>query len=144
MSFANAGNEILRLLVLAIAAVVLEIFVLSGMMFSLLKTSAQWSLPLQLLILALPRFAVMTLLVAVLGPFQQRLWSGVFLALYAVMLLIRFNQAEVFVDWSSTIGASRATLPYVAGLAGAIFGFWLRRRAAGSLGAPPAKSSLHA
>jgi hypothetical protein len=144
MSFAKSGNEKLRLLLLVMAAIVVEIFVLSGAMFSLLKTSAQWSLPLHLSVLVLPRFAVMTLLVAVMGPFQTRLWFGVFLALYAILLLVRFNQAEVIVEWTSAVGASRATLPYLAGFAGAICGFWLRRRAVGSFDASSAKPSLHA
>jgi hypothetical protein len=144
VSFANAGNEKLRLLVLLIAAVILEVAVLSGAMFSLLGASAMWSPPAQLLALVVPRFLVMLLLVAALGPFRNRLWFGVFLALYAVLLLVRFKQAEAFVAWDSAIGASRATLPYVAGIVGAILGFWLRHRGADARNAMSEKSSSQA
>src|SRR3569833_1051618 len=122
MGFSDAGNERGRLLVLVIAAAIIEILIISGTMFSLLERTAQWWWPHTMLALALPRFSVMTLLAALLGPFQQWRWFGMFLALYALLLFVRFNHAEVFFDWSSAIGASRATLPYVAGLAGAILG----------------------
>lgn len=138
MGFASAWNEKLRLFTLVIAAAILEIFVLSGSMFSLLETSAPWSPPLQLLALMVPRFVVMTLLVVALGPFRRGLWVG-FLALYALLLLVRFSQAEAYVDWGSAIGASRATLPYAAGLVGAILGFWLRRTVVAS-GVPATKN----
>lgn len=138
MGFASLGNEKLRLLTLVIVSAAIELFVLSGSMFSLLKTSALWSPPLQLLALLLPRFVVMTLLVVALGPFRKGLRVG-FLALYALLLLVRFSRAEAYVDWGSTIGAGRATLPYVAGPVGAIFGFWLRRTGAGS-GVPASKN----
>lgn len=143
MAFASARQENSRWLLLAGGAAILEIFVLSGTMFSLLKTSAQWPPPLQLLTLMVPRFVVMALLTTALGPFRKRVWVAAFLVLYAALLLVRFSQAEAFVNWDSTIAASRATLPYLAGFAGAVFGIWLRRKAAtsGAAGAERLSSS---
>lgn len=143
MDSASTRNEIIRFLGLLIATAVLEIFVLSGTMFRLLKISALWPLLPQLLVLAMPRFVVMALLVAALGHFRKRLSFLVFLVAYTVLLLVRFDQAEVLVDWGSTIGASRATLPYIAGLIGAVLGIWLGRKAAVLRTAASEKQSLH-
>jgi hypothetical protein len=129
MGFTSMRNESTRLLVLAVAVAVLEIIVLPRAMFGLLKAAAQWSPPLQMLVLMLPRLVVVSVLAAALGPFRKALWFSGFLGLYAVWLLVRFNQTEVYVDWDSAIAVGRATLPYVAGLVGAVLGFWLRRGA---------------
>ena len=144
MDSASTRNEAIRLLGLLIAAALLEALVISGAMFRLLVASAQWSPPPQLLVLALPRFVVMAVLVGALGRFRK-LWSLlVFLVAYAGLLLVRFDQTEAFVDWENTLGASRATLPYLGGLIGAMLGLWLGRRAVISRATAPEKSSLHA
>ena len=143
MNSASERDDLVRALGLLIGAAVFEIFVLSETMFRLLKALAQWPLFPQLVILALPRFVVMALLVAVIGRFQKRSLFVVFLVTYAVLLLVRFDQAEVLVEWDSTIGAGRATLPYVSGLLGALLGFWLRRKSVISRPAAQEKPSSH-
>ncbi len=144
MGFASTRNESARLLALVVAVAALEIFVLPRVMFGLLKTSAQWSSPLQVLALMMPRFATMTVLVAALGPVRRGLWFSGFCGVYAVLLLVRCNQSEVYVDWSSTTAAARATLPDVAGLVGALFGFWLGHRRATLRPNASEKPSVHA
>jgi hypothetical protein len=144
VGFANSRNENARLLVLAVAVAVLEIVVLPRVMFGLLKIAAQWSPPLQMLVLMIPRLAIAAVLVAALGPFRQGLWFSVFLVLYTVVLLVRFNQTEIYVNWDSAIAVGRATLPYLAGLAGAVLGFWSRHRGATLRRDASEKPSVHA
>lgn len=133
MDFTNERTELRRLLLLAAAALAIELVLLPGIMFNLLVVSSEWSASLYLLVLFLPRFIVMLALVLVFGPFRKGLWFSGSLAAYTVFLVVRFYQSEAFVDWSSMIAASRATLPYASGVAGAVLAFWVRRtgRAAG-------------
>jgi hypothetical protein len=128
VTFANERTELRQLLLLAAASLAVELFLLPGMMFRLLAASAEWPVPLQLLALFLPRFIVMLALVLLFGPFRKGLWFGGVLAAYTALAVVRFYQSEAFVDWNSAIAASRATLPYVAGIVGTILAFWLRRK----------------
>lgn len=137
MGFANAHTELRRLLLVAAAALAIELALLPGIMFKLLAVSAEWPASLQLLVIFLPRFIVMLALVLMLGRFRKRLWFGGFLAAYAALVVVRFYQSEAFVDWSSAIGVGRATLPYAAGVVGTTLAFWLRRkRRTTRIGAP--------
>lgn len=99
MTFANSSNENLRLLLLAGIAAVLEFLLVPRLVSGLLLQSAQWPIWAHLLVIAL----------------------------YAVLLLVRFNQGEVYVNWEDTVAGVRATLPYLAGLVGIAMGFWVRR-----------------
>lgn len=128
MGFANEHTELRRLLLLAAATLAIELVLLPAIMFKLLATSTEWSASLQLLVLFLPRFVVMLALVLMFGPFRKGLWFAGFLAAYLVLVVVRFYQSEAFVDWSSAIAASRATLPYAAGVVGTVLAFWLRRK----------------
>ena len=128
MGFANEHTELRRLLLLAVAALGIELVLLPGVMFKFLAISAEWSASLQMLVLFLPRFVVMLALVLMFGAFRKGLWFGGFLAAYIALVVVRFYQSETFVDWSSAIAASRATLPYAAGVAGTVLAFWLRRK----------------
>lgn len=127
MTSINVRGEIVRVLGLLVAIVVLEVLVLSEIMFRLLAAVTQWPVFPQLLISVVPRLVAMAVLVGVLGRFRSRWAFLIFLVAYSGLLLVRFDQSEVFVDWGSTIGASRATLPYVGGLIGVVLGFWIGR-----------------
>lgn len=127
MTFANSSNENLRLLALAAIAATLEFLILPRFMSGLLLQSAQWPIWAHLLVISVPRLLLMAVLVAALGPFRRRAVFGVFIALYAALLLVRFKQSEVYVNWEDMVAGSRATLPYLAGLVGIVIGFWVRR-----------------
>jgi hypothetical protein len=127
VAFVDRRNEMLRLGLLLIAAILFELFILSRVTFSLLATSAEWALWLHFIVLLVPRLLAMVLLVASAGPFQRLPWFAAFLAAYGAVLLVSFNRVETFVNWDSSVAAMRATLPYIAGVCGAVFGFWIRR-----------------
>lgn len=131
MSFTSASNEKLRWVLLAIGAALLEWTLLGHAVFKLAVATAQWSEWAQVFAVAMPRLVAMALLVAVFGPYQKLRWFSLFMVVYAALLLVRFQQIEVFVAWSDAIAASRATLPYVGGIAGALFGFCSRYKAVG-------------
>ena len=137
MDCTSTRGESIRLLGLIVIVVLLEYFVVSGAEFRLLMLSAPWPPLPQLLVLALPRFVAMAVVVGALGQFRK-LWSlSVFLVAYAALLSVRFDQTELFVDWGDALGTSRATLPYLGGLIGAILGLWLGPRMAVSRGTAP-------
>jgi hypothetical protein len=127
MTFANSSNENLRLLLLAGIAAVLEFLLVPRLVSGLLLQSAQWPIWAHLLVISVPRLLLMAVLVAALGPFRWRAVVGVFIVLYAVLVLVRFNQGEVYVNWEDAVAGSRATLPYLAGLVGIAMGFLVRR-----------------
>lgn len=133
MDCASKETELWRLLLLIAASLGVEIVLMPGIMFELLARSAEWPVSLQLFVLCLPRFAVMLALVLMFGPFRKRLWFSGFLAAYMALLVMRFYQAEAFVEWSSALAASRATFPYVTGVVATALGLWLGRNS-------PAKS----
>jgi hypothetical protein len=127
MECANDSTELRRLLLLLTATLGVEFVAMPGIMFGTLARSAEWSVSLQLLVLCLPRFAVMLALVLMFGPFRRRLWFSGFLAAYVAVLVASFYEVEVFVEWSSALAASRATLPYITGVLAAVWALWLRR-----------------
>lgn len=129
MDSTSASSEAIRLVGLLVAALAVELFVLSPVMFWLLATSVQWPLVLQLLVIAIPRFLAMAILVSIIGRFRRQWPIAVFTVAYVGMLLVRFDRTEAFVDWGDTIGAARAILPYLGGLLGAVLGLWLARSA---------------
>lgn len=124
----NGDTERRRLLLLTAAAVAAELFLLPQIMFELVVVSSQWAVAMQLLILCLPRFGVMLALVGLFGPFRKGRWFGAFLAAYIMLLLLNFYQIEAYVNWSSGIAASQATLPYVAGVVGALLALSFGRK----------------
>jgi hypothetical protein len=125
---ASEHTEPRRLLLLIAASLAVELVVMPGIMFDFLARSAEWPVSLQLLVPCLPRFVVMLALVLMFGPFRKRLWFSGFLAAYMALLVVRFYTAEVFVEWSSALAASRATFPYVAGVIATALGLWLGRK----------------
>jgi hypothetical protein len=118
-------NEMRNALGLLFAVALVENLLLPGVLIWLPVATASWPPFASLLALAMPRFVTMVLLTSVLGRFREKLSLAIFLVLYAGLLVFRFTRAEVFVNWSSTIAVSRATVPYVAGLLGSLLGFWL-------------------
>ena len=127
MTFAKPGNENLRLLLLAGIVAAIEIVVLPLFTSDLLMQSAQWPTWAHLLAISVPRLLLIAVLVAVLGPYRNRAWLAGFAVLYAVFLFVRFRQSEVYVNWDDVVAASRATLPYLAGMVGLGIGLAVRR-----------------
>jgi len=127
MTFAKPGNETLRLLLLAGVVAAIELVVLPLFASDLLMRSVRWPTWAHLLAISTPRLLLMAVLVVALGPFRNRALLGGFAALYAVLLFVRFKLSEVYVNWDDVVAASRATLPYVAGLAGLAVGLLIRR-----------------
>ena len=124
----NQRTELRRLLILAALALAVELLVMPTVIWKLLEVSGSWSPMSQITVLLVPRFVVMGILVFALGPFQNRAWFVGISAIYCILLLVRFRQSEVFVNWGDAIAVSRAVLPYLAGLLGLGLGFLLRRK----------------
>jgi hypothetical protein len=128
VNFAKPNNEMTRLVLLLGITAVVELFVLPRFSTELLEQSSQWPMAAHLLAISAPRLVLTAILVALLGPFLRRSSIGVFVAVYGLLLFARFWQTEVYVDWENTVAATRAIVPYVAGLLGALVGFGARRR----------------
>ena len=137
MDFVSARTEVRRLMLLAAAALTIELVMMPELMFKLLTASREWSVLLQLLALLSPRFVVMLVLVLMCGPFRKTLWFSGFLVAYVALLVVQFFRAEVFVEWSSATAASGATLPYVAGVVGALLAFWIIRKSRSTVASAP-------
>lgn len=127
MTFANPGNEALRLLLLAGIVAAIELAVLPLFASDLLMRSVRWPTWAHLLAISAPRLLLVAVVVWALGPFRNWALLGAFAALYGVLLFVRFRLSEVHVNWGDVVAASRATLPYVAGLAGLAVGLLIRR-----------------
>jgi len=118
-------KEMLNVLGLLFAVVMIEYFLLPSVSFWLAESTASWPLFASLPVSAIPRFVTMVLLTSVLGRFRRKSTLAIFLVLYIYLLFFRFTKAEEFVNWNSTITVTQVIVPYVAGLLGALLGFWL-------------------
>ena len=128
MAFREKRREPTRLLLLAVLALSIELFVVPGVSFTVASASAQFPIPVQLLLLALPRLVLMLVLVALFGPYTHTFLLGLLFVAYVVLLGVNFVRTEVFVNWGSEIGVLRATVPYAAGVVGSLLAFWTHGR----------------
>jgi hypothetical protein len=128
VAFTNEHTELRRLMLLAVVALATELLLMPGAVFKLQLASAEWPASMQLVVILLPRFVVMLALVLIFGPFRNGHWFSGLLAAYGALVVTTFYRTEAFVAWSSAMAASRATLPYVAGVFGAGLAFWIVSR----------------